>query len=91
MDKIIVSTGDIKQDYEVLRPIHLFHLSGLSEQRFGSDKLSFDQTFDKMIEWLIEEAKEEKGDAIIFLRFEYQRIQLQFTEYFIYGTLVKFK
>ena len=91
MKEIIVSTGDIQQDYEVIRPIHFFHLSLLDEQRFGQKNLSFERTIDKMIDKLKEEAKTAGGDAIIFLRVDWVILQLGGKEYFVYGTLVKFK
>jgi uncharacterized protein YbjQ (UPF0145 family) len=91
MKEIIVSTGDIKRDYEVLRPIHTFHLSLLDEQRFNEKRISFDNTIDKLIEEMKEEAKEAGGDAILFLRVDFEQMQLGGTQYFVYGTLVKFR
>jgi uncharacterized protein YbjQ (UPF0145 family) len=44
-----------------------------------------------MIEELKEEAEEAGGDAIIFLRVDWVILQLGGKEYFVYGTLVKFK
>lgn len=91
MSEIIVSTGDIKRDYEVLKPIHTFHLSLNDKERFGDKYISFDKTIDKLIKELKEEAKENGGDAIIFLRVDWVILQLGGKEYFVYGTLVKFK
>ena len=89
--EIIVSTGNIKRDYEVLRPIHLFHHSLLDESVFGEKRMSFDRTIDKIINQLKEAAIKENGDAILFLRVDFEQMQLGGTQYFVYGTLVKFK
>jgi len=59
MNKIIVSTGDIKRDYEVIRPIHSYHHSLNNKERFGEKSLSVDDTIDAIIEEMKEEAKEE--------------------------------
>ena len=91
MKEIIVSTGDIKQDYEVLRPIHLFHHSPNNKERFGEKNMSVDDTIDHIIEEMKEEANKESGDAILFLRVDMEQLQLSGTQYFVYGTLVKFK
>ena len=37
------------------------------------------------------EAEEAGGDAILFLRVDMEQLQLSGTQYFVYGTLVKFK
>jgi len=91
MTEIIVSTGDIQQDYEVLRPIHLFHFSNFNKVVFGTDEISVNETIAKMIDKLREEAEDAGGDAITFLRVDWQHIQLGGKEYLVYGTLVKFK
>ncbi len=91
ISEIIVSTGGIKKEYEVLRPIHSFHHSLLDEQRFGEKRISFDNTVDKIIDEMKEEAKEAGGDAILFLKVDFEQMQLGGTQYFVYGTLVKFK
>jgi hypothetical protein len=91
MDEIIVSTGDIKRDYEVLRPIHLYHHSLNNKERFGEKNISVDDVIDHIIEEMKEEAKEDDGDAILFLRVDFEQLQLSGTQYFVYGTLVKFK
>lgn len=91
MKEIIVSTGDIKKDYEVLRPIHLFHHSLNNKDRFGEKNISVDDVIDHIIEEMKEEASNEGGDAILFLRVDFEQLQLSGTQYFVYGTLVKFK
>ena len=91
MSEIIVSTGDIKRDYEVLKPIHLFHHSLNNKERFGEKNISVDDVIDYIIEEMKEEAKEAGGDAILFLRVDFEQLQLSGTQYFVYGTLVKFK
>jgi len=90
MENIIVSTGDIKQDYQVLKPVHQFHLSQLDKEIFGKD-LTFDGTIDALIEELKKKPKEAGGDAITFLRVEFEQLELRGTQYFVYGTMVKFK
>ena len=35
MSEIIVSTGVIKKDYDVLRPIHFYHYSLSNKDKFG--------------------------------------------------------
>jgi uncharacterized protein YbjQ (UPF0145 family) len=91
MKEIIVSTGEIKRDYDVLRPIHIFHHSLLNKEVFGDKNISFDEVIDKMIEEIKDEAEEDGGDAILFLRIDFEQMQLGGTQYFVYGTLVKFK
>jgi ribosomal protein L40E len=91
LNKIIVSTGDIKRDYDVLRPIHLFHHSLTNKERFGEKNISTDDVIDYIIEEMKEEAIEEGGDAILFLRVDFEQMQLGGSQYFVYGTLVKFK
>ncbi|OQY74439.1 MAG: hypothetical protein B6D44_04255 [Ignavibacteriales bacterium UTCHB2] len=91
MKEIVVSTGDIKKDYDVLRLIHLFHHSLNNKDRFGEKNLSVDDVIDHIIEEMKEEASEEGGDAIINLRVDFEQLQLSGTQYFVYGTLVKFK
>lgn len=91
MSEIIVSTGDIKQDYKVLRPIHLYHHSLNNKERFGEKNLSVDRTIDKIIEEMQKTAEKDGGDAILFLRVDMEQLQLSGTQYFVYGTLVKFK
>ena len=91
MKEIIVSTGDIKQNYEVLKPIHLYHHSLNNKERFGEKNLSVDRTIDKIIEEMQKTAEKDGGDAILFLRVDMEQLQLSGTQYFVYGTLVKFK
>ena len=90
MKEIIFSTGDVNKEYEILKPVHMFHYSLLNKDRFGTDKLSIDQTIDKIIERLQKEVNDAGGDAIIFLRIDFEQMQLQGTQYFVYGTMVKF-
>ena len=90
MKEIIVSTGDIQRDYDVLRPIHLFHHSLNNKDRFGEKNLSVDEVIDHIIDEMKEEASEEGCDAIINLRVDFEQLQLSGTQYFVYGTLVKF-
>ncbi len=77
MENIIVSTGDIKRDYDIIKPVHLFHLSILDEDMFGEKNLSFDGAIDKIIEKLQEKTKDAGGDAIIFLRVQYSQMELR--------------
>ncbi len=91
MENIIVSTGDIKRDYDIIKPVHLFHLSIFDEDMFGEKNLSFDGAIDKMIESLQTKTKDAGGDAIIFLRVQYSQMELRGNYYFVYGTMVKFK
>ena len=91
MKEIIVSTGDIPKDYDVIRPIHLFHHSLNNKERFGEKNLAVDDVVDHIIDEMKEEAKEAGGDAILFLRVDFEQLQLSGTQYFVYGTLVKFR
>jgi hypothetical protein len=91
MNEIIVSTGDIKKDYDVLRPIHLYHHSLNNKERFGEKNLSVDGTIDKIIVEMKKQAQYAGADAILFLRVDMEQLQLSGTQYFVYGTLVKFK
>ena len=91
MREIIVSTGDIKRDYDVLRPIHIYHHSLNNKERFGEKNLSVDETIDKIIGEMKKQAQYAGADAIIFLRVDFEQLQLSGTQYFVYGTLVKFK
>jgi len=69
----------------------MFHLSQLNQEVFGEKQLSFDKTIDKIIEKLQEKTKEAGGDGIIFLRVQFDQLELRGTQYFVYGTAVKFK
>ena len=91
MSEIIVSTGDIKRDYDVLSPIHLYHHSLNNKERFGEKNLSVDETSDKIIGEMKKQAQYAGADAILFLKVDFEQLQLSGTQYFIYGTLVKFK
>jgi ribosomal protein L40E len=91
LNKIIVSTGDIKRDYNVLRPIHLFHHGLTNKERFGEKYIATDVVIDKIINLLRGEAEKAGGDAILFLRVDMEQMQLGGSQYFVYGTLVKFK
>lgn len=91
MENIVVSTGDIKRDYDIIKPVHMFHLSMLDEDMFGEKNLSVDGATDKIIESLQEKTKDAGGDAIIFLRVQFDQMDLRGTQYFVYGTMVKFK
>jgi len=57
---------------------------------FGED-LTFDGTIDALIEILKKKTKEAGGDAIAFLRVDFEQKELRGTQYFIYGTMIKFK
>ena len=54
-------------------------------------KISATKIAGLIIEKMKEEADKLGGDAILFLKVDMEQLQLSGTQYFVYGTLVKFK
>lgn len=91
MKEIIVSTGDIKRDYDVIKPIFYFHHTLMNKDVFGEKNISTTKLIGLIIEKMKEEADLLGADAILYLRVDFEQMQLGGTQYFVYGTLVKFK
>lgn len=86
---VIVSTGDIRGNYEIIGTVHLYHNSLLNEQMFNEKKLAFDQVIDKIIEHLKIKTYDAGGNGIIYLRVDFEQMPLGGTQYFVYGTMIK--
>ena len=92
MDNILITTGDLKEDYEVIDAI--FALDSCKESFFsGADP---NKAFDKVKNSLREKASDLGGDAVINCQFEYRvAVSQGFTgskqviEIFAYGTAVR--
>jgi len=92
MNNILITTGDIKEDYEIIDAV--FALDSCKEGVFkGADP---NKAFDKVKDGLREKAKELGGHAVINCEFEY-RVAVsqgfggskQVIEIFAYGTAVR--
>ena len=92
MDKILITTGDIKEDYEIIDAI--FALDSCQEGIFtGADP---NKAFDKVKNVLRKKCDELGGHAVINCQFEY-RVAVnhgmisnkQVIEIFAYGTAVR--
>ena len=92
MNNILITTGDIKEDYEVIDAI--FALDSCTEGILkGADP---NQAFDKVKDGLRKKANELGGHAVINCQFEY-RVAVsqglmgskQVIEIFAYGTAVR--
>ena len=93
MANVIISTGDIKEDYEVIDAIF-----ELGQGEAGLFATGSDEAFKKVKTQLASKCKSLGGNAVIFCQFEY-RITLndglfgkkQGVEIFAYGTAVRTK
>ena len=93
MADVIISTGDVKRDYEVLDTIF-----ALGQGEAGLFTRAPDNAFKGVKSELISKCKTLGGNAVIFCQFEY-RITLneglfgskQGVEIFAYGTAVRMK
>lgn len=92
MNNILITTGDIKEDYEIIDAI--FALDSCTEGVFkGADP---NKAFDKVKDGLRKKAKDLGGHAVINCQFEY-RVAVsqglmgskQVIEIFAYGTAVR--
>lgn len=93
MEEIILTTADLKSDYEIIGPI--FSLTS-STKKWGI--LDIDSAFDDSRNNLKEIAKTNNANAVIGLQFEHRVAleqgwtgQKQALEIFAYGTAVKVK
>ena len=92
MANILITTGDIKEDYEIIDAV--FALDSCQEGFFKSADPN--QAFDKVKEGLRKKASELGGHAVINCQFEY-RVAVtqgfggakQVIEIFAYGTAVR--
>ena len=95
-DNIIISTGDLKQEYEILDTIFAAdsHSGG-----FFSSSVSPSKAFEGVKEQLEKECKKLGGNAVINCQFEYRNAVTEkgimggskhVIEIFAYGTVVKF-
>ncbi len=89
MKEIIVSTGDIKQNYQVLKPVFLYHTVKYVKNDYRG--IEVERTLDKLIEKFKDKAIEFNGDAILFLKVDIKSKPEDNNQFFISGTLVKFK
>jgi len=92
MNNILITTGDIKEDYEVIDAV--FALDSCQEGFFKSADPN--KAFEKVKDGLRQKAKELGGHAVINCQFEYRVAVAQgFTgskqviEIFAYGTAVR--
>lgn len=92
MNNILITTGDIKEDYEIIDAI--FAMDSCQEKIFsGADP---NQAFDKVKDGLRKKASELGGHAVINCQFQY-RVAVtqgfggskQVIEIFAYGTAVR--
>ncbi len=90
MSEIIVSTGEMNREYDILKILHISHSKSMNQNKFGTQYLSDDKIFDLLLAELKKEALTLKADAIVHLKLEIvsESIGLRF---FLYGTCVKFK
>ena len=93
MANIIISTGDIKYDYDVIDTV--FSLGTGEAGVFSSGSSN---AFKDVKSKLISECKKLGGDAVIFCQFEYRMAlgdglfgKKQLVEIFAYGTAVRIR
>ena len=91
---IILSTGTIEKEYEVLDVVFAFD----SHKEGFLSSASPDKAFDGVKKHLIDKCKSIGGDAVLNCQFEYRNAladglisKKQVIEIFAYGTIVKFK
>lgn len=85
---IIVTSGDLKNDYQIIGMISHYFSSIITKKPENSEEI-----FDFVVEKLKEKAKEIEGYAIIAIRFQREYIggnYVQGPTLFAYGTVVKF-
>ncbi len=87
MENVILSTGDIKKDYEIIDVI--FAQAGIHNPYFAGPQ--YNESFDELKKILKQKCAEIGGNAVINVRFEYQHTKNNIHELFSYGTCVKFK
>jgi len=94
-DNIIISTGDLKKEYEILDTI--FAIDSHKEGMFSSANPG--KAFDGVKEQLVKECKKLGGNAVINCLFEYRNAlagggflggKAQVIEILAYGTAVKY-
>lgn len=89
--RIIVSTGSLPANYEIIDTI--FAIDSSPEKVFRSDHV--DDAFLKVLEKLRERCRDLGGDAVIDTQFEYRSAvdgifgKAQVMEFFAYGTAVR--
>lgn len=91
MENFIVSTGDVKMDYEVIRPVHYYHITLSNKETFGEKNIPFDDVIDRIIDLLKEESIAEGGNGIIYLRVSFNPLSVGGSQIFVYGTMIKTK
>lgn len=92
MNNILITTGDIKEDYEIIDAI--FSLDSCKERFFTAADPNL--AFDKVKDGLRKKAEELNGHAVINCQFEYRIATTQgfggtkqVIEIFAYGTAVR--
>ena len=87
-NNIIVTSGDLKKDYEIVGMVSHYFSSIIIKKPSTADEI-----FDFVVEKLKEKAEELGGDAIVSVRFQREYIgsgYVQGSTLFSYGTVVKF-
>jgi hypothetical protein len=87
MKEIILSTGDINKDYEIIDII--FAIDKIKDPYFSGPQYS--ETFDNVKKQLKQKGSSLNADAVIYCNFEYQHSKNSIHEIFAYGTCIKFK
>lgn len=87
MQEVILSTGDLKQDYEVIDIV--FATAGIENPYFAGPQYS--ESFGEIKKELKNKAHALGGNAVICARFEYQHSSGKIHELFAYGTCVRLK
>lgn len=92
--EVILSTGNLEQDYDVVEVIFAFD----SHKEGFLSSASPDKAFEGVKKHLKERCEKYEGDAVINCQFEYRSAisqgiigSKQVIEIFAYGTVVKFK
>ena len=89
---MVCSTGDIKKSYDILQIVHIFHSGLLNKSTFGTDKITAEEIFEKLVERISKKAEDKGADGLIYLRSEIYHVVSGYaihTDYHLYGTAVK--
>ena len=87
MEEVIASTGDIKENYKILGLVSYYFSSVVNKEPKAATDI-----FDFIINKLKEKASKMNGDAIIYVKMDFENISSGFVQgnnYFTYGTAVK--
>ena len=89
MENIIASTGDIKNNYEIIGTTSFYFNSLINKE----PKKIVD-IFDFIIENLKRQAKEKGGDAVLFIKMDLENVVTALNvhyDFFAYATVVKIR